>query len=233
MKVAIMQPYLLPYLGYFQLMHATDAFVLLDDVNYINKGWINRNRILVSDRDYLFTMPLKDASQNRRINEIERSPDKHWLKKFFRTVELAYKRAPHFEAVQALLQDVFNSPEQNLSAFLRASFKHIHRYLGVAERIIPSSSLFGGKELKGQERIVHIAKAVGAEHYVNLPGGRGLYNADFFARNGLALSFLEPALPEYQQFGAPFVPGLSLIDVLMFNENDVILHWLEQGVVIG
>ena len=94
MRLAIMQPYFMPYIGYLQLMNAVDKFVLYDDVNYINKGWINRNRILVNGQAYLFTIPLKEASQNRLINEIYLSNDPKWKGKLLKTIEQGYKKAP-------------------------------------------------------------------------------------------------------------------------------------------
>src|SRR4051812_4492478 len=101
-----MQPYLLPYIGYFQLIAAVDRFLFLDDVNYINRGWINRNRILLGGKDHLFTLNLKEVSQNKKINEIEIAKDERWTAKFLRTVESAYRKAPHYSAVMPILQEI-------------------------------------------------------------------------------------------------------------------------------
>src|SRR5690606_3799363 len=97
MKIAIMQPYLFPYLGYFQLINAVETFVFYDDVNFIKRGWINRNQILVDNKAALFTVPLKKASQNKLINEIDMAIDEKWLSQFFKTIEQNYKNAPYFD----------------------------------------------------------------------------------------------------------------------------------------
>src|ERR1051325_10810193 len=117
MRIAIMQPYLFPYIGYFQLINAADKFVILDDVNYINCGWINRNRILINGIDKLFTLPLKDASQNKSINAIEILADNPLKDKLLKTLELSYKKAPYFQVVFPLIQKIILNEERNLSAF--------------------------------------------------------------------------------------------------------------------
>ncbi len=89
MKIAIMQPYIFPYIGYFQLIHAADVFVFYDDVNYINRGWINRNRILLNGKDQLFTIPCKEASQNKLIKDIEVLADKKAFQKMLTTMLVA------------------------------------------------------------------------------------------------------------------------------------------------
>src|ERR1035437_2930920 len=106
MKIAIMQPYIMPYIGYFQLINAVDKFVILDDVNYINKGWINRNNILVNKKAHLFVIPLKEASQNKLINEINISDEGKWKANLLKTIEQNYKRSPYFTIVYALIEEI-------------------------------------------------------------------------------------------------------------------------------
>lgn len=103
MKIAVMQPYLFPYIGYFQLLNAVDMFVVFDDVNFIKKGWINRNNILVNRQKYLFTVPLKDASQNKLIKEVQIADD-GWQEKFLKTVAQSYKKAEFFDEAFALIE---------------------------------------------------------------------------------------------------------------------------------
>ena len=226
MKVAVMQPYLFPYLGYFQLMAAVDTFVFLDDVAYIKKGWINRNRLLVNKAEYLFTVPVKGASQNRMIREIETDITEAWKKKFFRTLEEAYAKAPYLQETLTLVHEIFENPSASLSVFISGSFRLLNEKLGITTKLEPSSAAFPCRELRAQDKIVCIARAAGATVYVNPPGGRELYDAELFRRNDLALKFLAPALPEYSQPAAQFVPGLSIIDVLMHNPVPVVQEWL-------
>ena len=91
MKLGIMQPYFLPYIGYWQLLNAVDQYVIYDDVNFINRGWINRNRILINGKPAYFNLPVLGASQNKLIREIKVNPDKKLMDKNLKTIELAYK----------------------------------------------------------------------------------------------------------------------------------------------
>ena len=104
MKIAIMQPYFFPYLGYWQLMNIVDKFVIYDDVNYIKRGWINRNRILVEGKPFYIHVPVMKASQNKIINEMEVFVDSSLRKKELKTIELAYKKAPFFDSVYPLIK---------------------------------------------------------------------------------------------------------------------------------
>ena len=219
-----MQPYIFPYIGYFQLMKEVDTMIFLDDVNFINKGWINRNRILVNGKDFLFTLDLKGASQNKKINEIDLGIDEKWKKKFLRTIEEAYKKAPCYESARMIIEQVFSTTETNLSRFIFQSFSLINGYLGINTRLVASSSVYGGNELKGQERIRFICEAEKATEYINPPGGQELYDNDFFTQKQIELSFLQPSITAYPQFSNEFVPGLSIIDVMMFNSKEVILN---------
>ncbi len=117
MRIGIMQPYIFPYIGYYQLIGAVDKFVFFDDVNFINKGWINRNNILVNNKAYLFTIPLKDSSQNRKIRDISVADDGSWKNKILKTLEQSYRKAPYFDQTLALINDVFDS-----------GFTHIHQF---------------------------------------------------------------------------------------------------------
>src|SRR5712671_2604438 len=118
MRLAVMQPYFLPYIGYFQLMSAVDKVVLLDDVNFINGGWINRNRIVVNGERYWLTLPLSKASQNSLINEIKIVDDPVWKRKTMRTVELNYRGAPYAPQVLPLFSEMLAEARGSLSAFL-------------------------------------------------------------------------------------------------------------------
>ena len=112
-----MQPYIFPYLGYWQLMKAVDTFVVFDDVNFIKKGWIHRNNILVSGQKHMFTLPLQKASQNKKINEIDLSESENWREKILRSIFMAYKKAPMFDSVYALLERIIGNQEKNLASF--------------------------------------------------------------------------------------------------------------------
>jgi hypothetical protein len=213
-----MQPYFFPYVGYFQLLCAVDRFVFLDDVNYNPRGWINRNRVLVGGREAYLTVPVADASQHRKIDQIEIAEDPRWLARMEKTLAQSYAKAPQFEPAYALVHEVLHAGERSLADLARRSVLAVARYLGIETEIVGSSSVYGNAQLAGQERILDICRREGAGTYLNLPGGRLLYNGEAFAASGVALRFIEPALTEYRQSTPDFHPRLSMIDVLMHNE---------------
>lgn len=227
MKVAIMQPYFFPYIGYFQLIRAADKFVVLDDVNYINRGWINRNRMLMNGKDFLFTVPLIGASQNRLINEIEISGN-DFQNKMIKNFESAYKKAPFYSDVFPLLTEIISSPEKLIGKLALRSLLTVCSYLEIKTLFVETSAVYGNSHLKGQERIIDICKRNNATMYINPQGGRELYNKKHFSENNIELKFLQPDEIKYPQFKNDFVPWLSIIDVLMFNSKEEVKKMLDN-----
>ena len=225
MKLAIMQPYLFPYLGYFQLIGAVDAFVVYDDVNYIKGGWINRNYILARGDKQLITLPLAGATPNKLIKEITVGNRPH---KLIETVRQRYGKAPQFAAVYPLLEDILLQHEKNLSICLDYQLRKICDYLDIHPKWHVSSALKKEKGLRGQEKVLAICIELSATHYINMPGGMTLYDRDAFARHDLQLSFIQPNPVHYRQFGNEFVPNLSIIDVMMFNDKEQCARLLEE-----
>ena len=225
MKLAIMQPYFMPYIGYWQLIKAVDIYVVYDDVNYINRGWINRNRILINDKEYLFTVALKNASQNKLINEIEILDDFSKIKK---QIDFAYKKAPYYSNSIDLLNRIFNYSNKNLAEFIFNSIKEVCAYIGVKSKLIKSSNLNKNNSLHAEEKILDICRVLNATEYYNAIGGQSLYDKTEFQNNGVDLKFLKPELTPYKQFKNDFVAGLSMIDVLMFNSVDEINMMLDK-----
>ena len=228
MKIAVMQPYIFPYFGYFQLINAVDKFVVFDDVNYINKGWINRNQLLINNAPSLFTIPLQKASQNKHINEINLSLDDKWKSKLLKTIESAYKKAPMYSAVYPIIVDVVENKEGNLSNYLAHGIRVICEYLGIETEIVSSSSQYNTFELKGEEKIFSICMQENANMYINPIGGLDLYKKDTFSDKNISLKFLKTGNIVYKQFKDPFIPYLSIIDVLMFNSVEECLNLLSQ-----
>jgi len=226
MKVAVMQPYLFPYIGYFQLINAVDRFVLLDDVNYINKGWINRNRILVNGNEFMFTVPLKDVSQNKLIKDVYLTDDSKWRNKFLKTFEMSYKRAPYADQILPIIGSVINLKTTRLTEMIGFSFDLILKYLDVATELVKSSTVYEIADFKAEARILAICQKAAATHYINLIGGKELYSADSFAEVGIKLNFLRASLTPYPQGAISFVPGLSIVDVLMHNSPQKVREFL-------
>jgi len=213
-----MQPYLFPYLGYFQLMHAVDRFVVADDVVFIKQGWINRNRLLINRRPAYFTVPMKRHPADTLIKDVE--IDDHgtrWRARILKTIENFYRRAPSFHAVYPVVERVITGPFARIGDMARASLGEVRAYLAIPATIVESSSTYGNAHLRAQDRVIDTCRAERATDYVNAPGGRALYSAEAFLAHGIRLHFVCSQPAEYPQFADSFVPGLSIIDVLMFN----------------
>jgi hypothetical protein len=217
-SLAIMQPYIFPYIGYFQLINAVDKFVIYDDVNFIKRGWIHRNNILVNGNTNMFSVPLSKPSQNSLINEVELGDLRQWKEKFMKTVEQTYKKAPYFEGVFELIDCTLSDNNTHIGKLALRSIKEICEYLGISTEIEISSAIYGNDELKGQQRILDTCLKEGANHYINPTGGRELYDKQLFADNGVLLNFIKSEEVAYAQFKNEFKPWLSIIDVLMFND---------------
>jgi hypothetical protein len=217
MKLAIMQPYLFPYIGYYQLLRAADKFIVLDDVNFIKKGWINRNYILINGQRSLFTVPLQNASQNRLIKDIEVVSDSEWKEKFLKSIAFSYKKAPFFAETYDLIEKVVRSGETYISKMIVFSFQLLKEALELKTAIVPTSAIYNNSGLKAQNKILDICKQENADQYINPIGGTELYDRQFFRENGIELFFLRTQPITYCQFNEEFEPYLSIIDVLMFN----------------
>jgi WbqC-like protein family len=227
-KVAIMQPYFLPYIGYFQLINAVDEFILYDDVNFINKGWINRNNILINNASSLFSIPLKEASQNKLINEIEILQDEKWKSKLLKTIEQSYKKAPFYTNVFPLISQIIQFEEINCAKYIQNSLSSICKYLHINTLITESTSIFNNATLKGQHRILDICKQTKATQYINPIGGQELYQKNIFDNNQIQLNFLKTNTIQYKQFSTNFIPYLSILDLLMFNNSEEINVYLNE-----
>jgi hypothetical protein len=220
-----MQPYFLPYIGYFQLMKAVNTFVFYDDVTYIKQGWINRNRIIMNGNDYLFTLELKGASSFKEINRIEIGNNRN---KLLKTFIQAYQNAPFFKNAEPLLYTIFKSSQSNLSSYIIETQQSIAVYLGIKTRFEVSSEIDKSKTNKGQNRLIQICNQLGADIYINSIGGRNLYSKVDFAKANIELCFLEPQKTEYRQFNNKFIPWLSIIDLIMFNSPEIVQLMLNQ-----
>lgn len=217
MKCAIMQPYLFPYIGYYQLISAVDTFVLYDDVNYIKGGWINRNFILANNAPQRITLQLSGASPNKLINEVGIGNNK---RKLLTSVELNYRKAPYFESAFPVIESCINNPDNNLSSYLHQSITMICDYLEIQTKIILSSNLNKDSALKGSSKVIDICKSLHAETYINAIGGSELYDSDDFSDHDLALQFIKTGDISYHQQQDIFVPNLSILDVMMFNPKE-------------
>lgn len=226
MKLGIMQPYFFPYIGYWQLMNAVDKYVIYDDVNFIKGGWINRNRILMNGEAKMINLKMNGASPNKLINEVEVAEDIVYNKKLLKTIESCYKKAPYFEDVFPIIENIIIQDNKNLAKYLEYSIRKICKYLSINTELIVSSTLNKNNDLKGQDKVIAICNVLGADEYYNAIGGQELYSYSKFNTHGVKLSFLKTGMIEYQQFNNDFVPNLSILDVMMFNSVEDIKKML-------
>ena len=227
--IAIMQPYLFPYIGYFQLIKHVDTFVLYDDVQFVNRGWINRNRILSNKKECNIVFPLKKASSRDKINtRVFADNIDHFKKKQTAIIRQSYQKAPFYNEAIEIIESVLNFLTGDLVLAIYKHFENILEYISINNNLILSSEFSLPSNFTGQKRIIEICKCLNATDYVNSIGGIELYSPKIFNENNLTLHFLKPRLEPYEQFGGEFVPGLSIIDVMMFNSPDKIQSMLDD-----
>lgn len=227
-KIGIMQPYFYPYFGYWQLINAVDTFVILDDVNFIMRGWINRNNILLNNKAYLFSLPLDKPSQNKLINETKLNLSIKDRENFLKTIQLAYKKAPFYNNFYPILESVILFEDEDIVKFIYNSLIKTSDYINIGTKFILSSTIKEKNDLKAEAKIIDICKSTQTSTYINPIGGVSLYNKDTFEQNGIKLKFIQSNKIEYKQFYNEFVPNLSMIDVMMFNSVEQIKIILER-----
>lgn len=227
MIVAVMQPYFFPYLGYYQLAESVDHFVFLDDANFIRRGHIHRNRILLDGQPFRFVLPVCGASQSSRINQLWFSGDH---RRFLQQLRHAYHSAPFFEGIYSLIESICQQSQQNVAQVCADSITRVFDYLGKPLQVSRASSVNSQK--RGQERILELCRYWHAEVYHNASGGRHLYDQATFNDQGIELRFVRGFFPDYCQVGRQqFVSELSMIDVLMNNSIESVNQMLALGMV--
>lgn len=231
MKLALMQPYFFPYIGYFQLIHAADIFIAYDTVNYIKNGWIKRNQYLLEDEVKYFTLSIKNASSNKLIKDtfIADENEYHSKERIVKTIQMAYSKAPFFKQIFPFLENLILNAEQNIAKYNTHNLREICHHLNINTKILSASNVLKPSLLTGQDRVIEICEYFQTDEYINPIGGLEIYDRESFEAHNIHLSFLktnENLL--YHQWDESFHPHLSIIDVLMFNHKEKILGFLEQ-----
>tara|TARA_R110002153_G_scaffold231210_1_gene384424 strand:- start:199 stop:906 length:708 start_codon:yes stop_codon:yes gene_type:complete len=220
-RVAIMQPYFMPYIGYFQLINSVDEFVIYDNIQYTKKGFINRNKILFNGTDRGFTLPIKKDSDYLDVTEREVSGV--WLKdsdKLINLIKQSYKKAPYFDSSIALVVECIKYDNLNLFDFIYNSVRVLCKHLDIDTQIVKSSDIAINHSLKSQDKVIAICKARKATTYINAIGGQKLYTKSEFKEQGIDLAFIKTNPIQYKQFNEEFKPWLSIIDLIMFNSKE-------------
>jgi len=220
----VMQPYLFPYIGYYQLVNASDVFIVYDDVTFIKQSFINRNSILINAESKRFSLPVMGASQNALIQNLDYAP----AGKLLKTIQQSYSKASYYQDVIDLITNVFNSENCNVAKLNELSIRMVFDYLGLEKRIFFASELDYDRTADRADRLISLTKMHGCQHYINSPGGKELYQKGYFDKQGIKLSFIESKITPYQQLSKEFIPYLSMIDILMNCSKEEIIKMLEN-----
>lgn len=225
-----MQPYFFPYLGYFALINMTDQFILFDTAQYMRHGWVDRNRILKENGDFIYIRPEKIKHSNRiPINEIQLKNDLKWKDKMTAQMSI-YKKAPHYREVTNLIEEIFDFEAVYLSEFNKHSLKLVCDYLEIDTTIKLWSKMNRHIENANEpdEWALNICKDLGADSYINPEDGKAFFNPKKYIDSGIDIKFMKFGNIEYKQFNQFFTSRLSIIDVMMFNSVSTIHNFLQN-----
>ncbi|MFM8304761.1 MAG: WbqC family protein [Actinomycetota bacterium] len=237
MRLGMMQPYFFPYLGYFSLIDDVDVFVLFDRAQFIRHGWVDRNRILKPSGDdwQYIRVPLRASARETIIGEKQIDDHQPWRNRLLAQVEHYRRRAPHYEVVRDLLVEVLTPDHRTIADVDRAGITRVCAHLGITTEIVEFSALevvVPEDPDPGDWALATCRALPDIDAYCNPIGGRDLFDPARYAAGGVALEFLESDLPPYDQLGSPFLAGLSIIDVMMFNSVDEIRSMLLRRRVV-
>ena len=250
MTIAIMQPYFMPYIGYFQAINAVDKYILYGNVNFEKKSWVNRNRLMQRNGAIEpMIVPLKKKSSNSLIKEMAIDYSTDWQRRLLRSIQTNYGKAPYFEETFSLLTSILSKQYETLMELNTESIKAFARHLGITTEIETDNSRFDDMEEKLRKsddayvefpymhktrpvrkvaRVIEMCKRERSNHYINAIGGTAMYSKEEFAQYGIQLEFIRTNPIEYDQFNNKFEPYLSIIDVLMHNGKNKTKQMLEE-----
>lgn len=234
MRIAVMQPYFFPYIGYFQLIKSADIFILYDDVTFIKKGWIHRNKLCFNNTECWFTIPVKDASQYREIKDTKVCDAEiaKWERKFFASIACFYGKQRHVSEGRSLVEQALSLPYDSIAELAENSLRLCCRYLGITTPIMRSSQLDVPATLSREKRLIEICRRYHADRYINASGGQELYSQNMFSPYNIQLEFIHPLLKPYRVRGRNFMPGLSVLDAIMCCGSAFVAESLLGGYAI-
>jgi len=229
MKLGIMQPYFLPYIGYWQLINVVDKFIVYDNVEFSRRGWFHRNQILMNEKPKLFSLPIKNDSDYLNVNQRFLANNfRLEMNKVLGQVKSSYIKAPFFYEVYPIIEKCFHYKSQNLFDFIFYSIKEVTNFLNIKTEILISSETTIDHNLKGKERVFAFCEHFDTRTYINSIGGKKLYAKESFKKKNIDLKFLQVNTIQYKQFSKEFVPFLSILDIMMFNSVEDIAILLNE-----
>lgn len=233
MKLGIMQPYFFPYLGYFDLINYSDRWIVFDTVQYIRHGWVNRNRILHPEQGWQYiVVPLKKHSWDTVIRDIEIGDGPMWHQRILGQNQHYKKKAPYFRETHRLVEECLAIEERSISRLNVAILEKVCLHLGIPFEY----EYFSEMQLELESVVepgdwaLRISEKLGAEEYVNPPGAAAIFDSSEFEASGIKLTIRKLLPLEYACSGYEFVPGLSIIDVLMWNPPDKVKEYLDKKI---
>lgn len=231
MKLGIMQPYFFPYLGYFDLINYTDRWIVFDTAQYIRHGWINRNRILHPNEGWMYVIvPVKQHSQNATIKDIKIADNQDWKRNIFGKLAHYRNQAPYAGKTIDLIKDCLSFQDNSLTPMNIHALDKVCKRLGINfdYSLFSDMNLDLGPIKDPGDWALRISEALEVDEYANLPGGVDLFDEQAFADRGIKLTIrnLPPFRYTCGEYG--FIPNLSIIDVLMWNEPEAIKAYLDE-----
>jgi hypothetical protein len=232
MRLAIMQPYFFPYLGYFELLDNVDCWLVFDNAQYVRRGWINRNRIMHPREGWKYlTVPVSRAPQKTEIRHMRLVEGLDWKQHVLKEVAHYKASAPNYRALVEIISDIDCADGGSLSQLNLDLVTKVCEVLGIEVQIALASALQQAepKDLSAQQRILHYCKILNAETYLNLPGGRDLYEARAFETQGIKLRFLKERKYKLNHQPESVPANLSVIDAMMWADAGDIRACLDHG----
>jgi hypothetical protein len=222
MKVGVMQPYFLPYFGYFQLINAVDVYVNLDHVSFMKRSYMVRN---ILKNDVKINLSVIKASHRKKCKDTYVDINDVFIRKFKNKLHHLYVKNKNYKTItNHIIEPCLNNQEVTVSRFNLDFIKSICVYLEIDTQIIDTS--YGLTENKKQEGIIDIVKHFNGTEYINAIGGQNLYNKESFKKNNIDLHFLKM---ESTTFDNPF---LSTLDIIFRYERKMIINNLKNYTLI-
>ena len=231
MKLGIMQPYFFPYLGYFSLIKYVDKWIIFDTVQYIRKGWINRNRIIDPKGGWQYIIiPIRTTSRDTLIKDAYISGNQNWRESLRGKLTVYKKRAPYYNDVMKLIDEVIVKDINKISKLNEVALEKVCNYLDInfSYEVFSQMNLEIENATDPGEWALNISKAMKAKVYTNLIGGKAIFGKQKFEKENIKLEFLNINIEPYNQGGKNFEHGLSIIDVLMFNSKERVNEFLDN-----
>jgi len=226
-----MQPYFMPYIGYFSLIKHVDQFILFDTPQFIRHGWIERNKVLKPNNEPLYIkVPLQKHTRDTQINKVVINNSENWKEKILAQLIPYKKKAPYYNVVIKLLQDIFEDETESIVELNYISLRKICDYLNIKTEIkIWSEMNIGIEQVNApDEWALNICKALDIKEYYNAIGGNTFFDKCKYEKAGISINFIETESIAYKQFSNMFVPFLSIIDILMFNSMEEVKEMLDK-----